>query len=112
MKADRKSIYEKYDGHCAYCGKEITVKDMQRDHFIPKYAGGTDDISNMMPSCRNCNYYKSAYHVETFRDLLKTIHERVRKIYIVRVCIDYGIIKIANFDGLFYFEKQKQNGNN
>ncbi len=31
MKIDRKSVYEKFDGRCAYCGREITIKQMQVD---------------------------------------------------------------------------------
>lgn len=31
----RKEVYRKYDGHCAYCGREIAYKDMQVDHFLP-----------------------------------------------------------------------------
>lgn len=56
----REEVYRKYDGHCAYCGREIAYKDMQVDHFLPLRAwriedAGTDDISNLMPSCRMCN---------------------------------------------------------
>lgn len=28
----RKAVYEKYGGHCAYCGCELDYKDMQVDH--------------------------------------------------------------------------------
>lgn len=27
----RRKVYEIHDGHCAYCGKEIDIKDMQVD---------------------------------------------------------------------------------
>ena len=29
----RENIYNKYNGHCAYCGREIAYKDMQVDHL-------------------------------------------------------------------------------
>lgn len=36
MKKDiRKQIYDKYQGHCAYCGCELEYKDMQIDHITP-----------------------------------------------------------------------------
>ena len=35
-KKTRVAVYEKYDGHCAYCGKEIEYKNMQLDHMIPR----------------------------------------------------------------------------
>ena len=62
--AERQQIYEKFGGRCAYCGCEITIKDMQADHVVPLHLGGEDDISNLYPACRACNHYKSTYTVE------------------------------------------------
>ena len=114
-KAIRIEIYKKLDGHCAYCGKAIDYKDMQVDHFYPKrghayamvFHGVTDidDPTNLMPSCRRCNHYKRSYKPEDFRKLMKTLHERIEQNYINQVAIDYGIIELHPFDGLFYFEK-------
>lgn len=70
MKIDRQKVYDKYNGHCAYCGKAIKIKDMQVDHILPKRNGGTDDIANLNPSCRLCNHYKRAADTETFRNVL------------------------------------------
>ena len=36
-KKTREIVYNKYNGHCAYCGCEIEMKDMQVDHIVPKY---------------------------------------------------------------------------
>ena len=33
----REIVYAKYKGHCAYCGCELEMKDMQIDHIVPKY---------------------------------------------------------------------------
>lgn len=35
-KKQRLEIYDKYNGHCGYCGRSIEYKDMQVDHMIPK----------------------------------------------------------------------------
>ena len=106
MKIDRQKVYDKYDGHCAYCGKPITIKDMQIDHILSKRNGGTDDIDNLNPSCRLCNHYKRAADIETLRnDLLGGLIKRLMKIYIFRVALDYGMITINNWDKKFYFEK-------
>ena len=106
MKIDRQKVYDKYNGHCAYCGKVITIKDMQVDHILPKRNGGTDDIDNLNPSCRLCNHYKRAADIETFRnDLLGGLIKRLMKIYIFRVTLDYGMITINGWDKKFYFEK-------
>lgn len=108
MKINRQQVLEKYDSHCAYCGQEITLKTMQMDHFIPRRLDGTDDYENLMPSCRRCNHYKRDNGIESFRKLMRTIHERIMKNYIVKVAIDYGIVIINQWDGLFYYEREKQ----
>lgn len=105
MKIDRQQIYLKCGGHCAYCGKEIDIKDMQIDHIRPKRQDGTNEIDNLNPSCRVCNHYKRAQDLEEFRDTITTLIERIKKIYIVRVGISYGIIRAFEWDKKFYFEK-------
>ena len=106
MKIDRQKVYDKYNGHCAYCGKAIAIKDMQVDHILPKRNGGTDDIDNLNPSCRLCNHYKRAAGIETFRYvLLGELIKRLMKIYIFRVALDYGMITINGWNKKFYFEK-------
>jgi hypothetical protein len=34
------------------CGNLATTAD----HLLPKSKGGTDDVSNLVPSCGHCNY--------------------------------------------------------
>ena len=111
-KAERMQVYNKYGGHCAYCGREIKYKDMQVDHIWPQHIMRLIDVEkmnsaeNLNPSCRRCNHYKRAHSLETFREMLKTLHNRVRDIYINKVAEDYGIIQIKPWDGLFYFERE------
>jgi hypothetical protein len=104
-KQTRQAVYNKFGGHCAYCGNEIEIKDMQVDHVIPKRIGGMDDINNLNPACRRCNHYKRASSIERFRTLLLTLHERIKGNYICKVAEDYGIIAVKEWDGKFYFEK-------
>ena len=33
----RQQVYDKYNGHCAYCGCELGIKDMQVDHLHSVY---------------------------------------------------------------------------
>lgn len=42
-KQERMEIYNKYGGHCAYCGKEIEYKDMQVDHIKPIFRGWSEE---------------------------------------------------------------------
>ena len=115
----RQKVWLKYNKHCAYCGKELKYKDMQVDHMISKYAieiyrnpervfgpnFKIDSFDNLMPSCRRCNHYKREQDLEGFRILMKTLHERISSQYISKVAIDYGIIEVKPFEGIFYFEK-------
>ena len=120
-KKTREEVYKKYDGHCAYCGKEIEIKEMQIDHMHPKAYGESyarmvgkvelESIENYMPSCRSCNHYKRALSFEGFRKQMLTLHERIEKIYIVKVAIDFGLLILKPFDGKFYFEKIRRRNN-
>ena len=109
MKIDRKKVYEKFDGRCAYCGNAIEFKDMQVDHVVPKrlsyHFDYDNSIDNLMPSCRTCNHYKRCYLLANYRGMIKTLHKRLEKIYIFKVAIRYGIVSVKPFDGQFYFEK-------
>lgn len=106
-KKTRIVVHEKHNGHCGYCGNFILYKEMQVDHIRPQRNGGTDDIDNLMPTCRRCNHYKRAYSLSKFRSYMKTIHERIAADYITKVGMDYGVVIIKPWDGVFYFEKFK-----
>ena len=106
----RQEVYDKYNGHCAYCGKEIEIKDMQVDHLAPVYHGGTDTIDNLMPSCRRCNHYKRSASLEVFRSNISKIPEKLmRDSYIFKVGVDYGLFSNEVKDIIFYFEELEVN---
>lgn len=112
-KKTRVAVYEKYDGHCAYCGKEIEYKDMQLDHMIPRqrerFKKYTEEeiecFENYMPSCRRCNHYKRAHSLETFRQMIEEIPKKLfRDNYIYKVGLDYGLVSAHEQKVTFYFE--------
>jgi len=109
MAIDRMAVYKKFDGHCAYCGREIEYKEMQVDHLQPKgnYTNpGTDDIENLTPSCRRCNHYKRANSLEYFRHAIETIPcKLMEREYIFKVAVDYGFFTPEKRRVQFYFEK-------
>jgi len=115
---EREQIYAKYNGHCAYCGKEIEYKDMQVDHLIPQrnarytkyYAEDQiQSIENMMPSCRRCNHYKRAHSLETFRRYIEEIPMKLmRDNYIYKVGIQYNLIEEHPRKIKFYFEEHNE----
>ena len=48
---NRRDIYNRFDGHCAYCGKSIEFDDMTIDHILPQSKGGKDTVENTVPAC-------------------------------------------------------------
>lgn len=112
----RQKVYNKYNGHCAYCGCKIEYKDMQIDHIVPKYRNnekwhqgeiGTDDMANLNPSCRMCNYYKGMYSLEQFRENLSTmLIANVRRPFDYRLALRYGLVMENIHPIKFYFEKK------
>jgi site-specific DNA-methyltransferase (adenine-specific) len=46
-KIEQEKIYKKYNGHCAYCGKKISIREMHVDHYTPQIYGGTDSHDNL-----------------------------------------------------------------
>jgi 5-methylcytosine-specific restriction endonuclease McrA len=119
-KINRQEVYDKCDGHCAYCGKEITFKQMQVDHIKPLYRNdnvttleswgverGTDDMDNLLPSCARCNRWKSTFSLEMFRKEIELQIERLNNYNNnYRMAKDYGLISENNNKVIFYFEKK------
>jgi 5-methylcytosine-specific restriction endonuclease McrA len=54
---------------CGYCGSIVSKKKMTVDHIIPKSKGGTNEIDNLMPCCRECNRDKAVMSLSEFREL-------------------------------------------
>lgn len=108
-KAIRQKVYEKYNGHCAYCGCELEYKDMQVDHIESVYwYNGADELKNYNPACRMCNFYKSTMKIEDFREQLSKLPQRLEKIFIFRLAKKYGLIEILEKPIEFYFEKMER----
>jgi len=55
----RRNVYDRDDGKCQYCGKEISLSKMTFDHVIPKSEGGLTNWQNIVCSCVKCNSKKS-----------------------------------------------------
>lgn len=110
-KKQRNLVFGKYEGHCAYCGCEITLKEMQADHIRSYYCGGSsEDLGNYNPACRDCNFYKSVYDLETFREWLLGAFKRWKRYkrdLTGRIVQKYGLTGEEK-EIKFYFEKVKK----
>ena len=116
-KKTRTEVYNKYDGHCAYCGKKLEYKDMQLDHLIPrqrerfkKYSEEEIEcFENYFPSCRRCNHYKRAHSLETFRKMIEEIPKKLyRDNYIYKIGLDYKLLVPDEHKIKFYFEQVEE----
>lgn len=56
----KRTILEKTGGVCAKCGRRLPLEKTTIDHLIPKYRGGTNEISNLIPMCKQCNKQKGS----------------------------------------------------
>jgi hypothetical protein len=111
-KSERKSIFAKTDAHCAYCGADLEIENMQVDHIIPIngwHISGPDTIDNMLPACRSCNHYKSRSLLEGFRKMLENMpHALMRDSVTYRNAVRYGLVIPQSHPVIFYFEKYKK----
>lgn len=62
-------LLEKYQFKCYYCGCELKVSTMQREHVVPRIRGGVGGVTsgNIVPSCFGCNMKKGTKDLEAFR---------------------------------------------
>lgn len=116
MKIDRQKVFEKYNGHCAYCGCELTMRNFQVDHIYNKHdfeyyklnyalAYNENDMKNLNPACQKCNNYKFTWPIEKFRIELSLQISRLEKNTQFNRALKFGQLKITESPIVFYFEK-------
>lgn len=57
---DMSELFSESGGKCFYCEKELTIKTMTIDHYIPLSKGGLHEKANLRVSCLRCNLSKGA----------------------------------------------------
>ena len=117
-KKQRLDVYNKFDGHCSYCGKKLEYKDMQVDHQIPQRRAKRgrnkvsleviEDPNNWFPSCRRCNLHKRATNLETYRRYVEEIPQKLLATFIYKAGLDYKLIKVKPRKIKFYFEMTEE----
>lgn len=85
---------------CPYCeeiGRNaflITIEDCVFDHKVPLLLGGSWDLSNLIPVCRDCNNIKGSmsypFFIILMRELDKVIDLRDRG-YVIKCLRTHGI---------------------
>lgn len=106
----RLAVYNKYKGHCAYCGCEIDYSEMQVDHFAPVHLfGENNDFSNLMPSCRPCNIKKGTLTITKFREEIEESAEKLmQENATFRLAERFGKVAILYAPVKFYYERYKE----
>lgn len=56
--ARRAEIYCRDNKKCYMCNRTLTIEQIELDHIIPIFMGGSSDPSNIATSCRQCNRSK------------------------------------------------------
>lgn len=105
---ERMRLYDKYNGHCAYCGTIIAFADMQADHIQPLHLGGEDTMENLAPAFGVVTTIRLQMTVEKFRQHLQGIPARIRRDDIAyRVGERFGIVGEMGKQVRFYFEEDR-----
>ena len=123
------TVYNKCNGHCAYCGEQILITEMHVDHVKAlrrknKYDRKTkkwertgkvrcpqnDTIENMLPACAPCNLWKHSMTLEKFRKSVATQAEKLyKKSPGVRLLFRFGVLEYNDDPIKFYFETMLDN---
>lgn len=67
----RDELFHEQHGRCAYCRCEMTLRwgspnTVTRDHIVAVSAGGSDDDSNLVGACLECNWAKGSLPLAEF----------------------------------------------
>lgn len=51
-------LFRRDQQRCLYCGNRFQVRELTRDHVLPRVQGGRDVWTNVVTACRRCNQAK------------------------------------------------------
>jgi 5-methylcytosine-specific restriction endonuclease McrA len=74
-KDDWLALKEMFGGRCVRCialGNSSGLLNVDKDHIMPLYLGGSDGIDNLQPLCALCNASKSGDSVD-YRPVAATV---------------------------------------
>ena len=69
-KSEKNEVWERQNGKCARCHKQLIPSATQYDHIKPYAKGGETDTSNIQALCANCHSKK------TNKDRVKEIKQK------------------------------------
>lgn len=73
------NVYHGEIHECSYCSCEIHREDSEYytiDHIVPLELGGSNDICNIVPACRNCNFEKGRLTIDEWLNILTRKYDK------------------------------------
>ncbi len=115
MNKKRKTIYNKSNGHCWYCGEKLGEKGWHADHFEPIRRNWWTDTcvhperdteDNKVPACASCNIMKGSSDLEFFRQTISQFVESLNKCSTqYKFAKKYGLVTETPKEVRFWFEE-------
>lgn len=101
-------VKARFDGKCGYCG--CKSDKLQVDHIEPHASfTGSNEESNLMPACAQCNNFKFTHSLEQFRIQLSYQVGSARRYSVnFRFAEKFDQIAITEKPIVFYFEKEQK----
>lgn len=81
LKSTRFEVFKRDSFKCQYCGRSSPDVILECDHIIPVASGGTNELLNLITSCRDCNRGKGKKELSNLsvvsaqKELLDTLNE-------------------------------------
>lgn len=66
---NRENIWKRDGAACAYCRKELKLKEVELEHVVPKCRGGPYTWCNIVASCTECNRKKADQELKDIHDM-------------------------------------------
>ena len=114
MAVSRESVLSKSNGHCWYCGDPLKGKKWHQDHFHPVIRHDNkplypelDCFDNLVPSCIQCNNFKSSSSIEGYRsDISSQFELALKNSNGLRQLNRLGLVELSSKPVIFWFEEQ------
>lgn len=74
----RFKVLERDGYRCRYCGRTSQEVAIDVDHIVPVREGGTDELSNLVSACVDCNMGKSGHPLEMTIDARASSEQHAR----------------------------------
>lgn len=86
-KSIKSYIYERDGRRCHFCTKRLEFHQASLDHYLPKSKGGTNDIFNLILSCKKCNKLKKSSIPTDFEQVMIELFKIGVRDGVIKACL-------------------------